>query len=89
MNKDVILLRQFIGQEFDFEGERLKLIAVLDDGPSIVLQSLSLPYTIENTAYGQAYAYSPQYYTLPIYSELGNNWHTVLQALFAQLDENP
>lgn len=74
-------LRDLIGLRVRHEGVECRVIEVLEDGPSLVLQS-ELAQSIQPDQYGEAHRWVPHTLTVPIF----NDDKTELAPDFASLD---
>ncbi len=75
-------LRGMIGLEVRHQGKCCIVIEVLEDGPSLVLQSCEDPSTIQANQFGDANRRVPQTKTIPVLTPD----QTELHALFLALD---
>jgi hypothetical protein len=75
-------LRNMIGLHMLHQGVRCQVIEVLEDGPSLVLQSVEESPTIQPNQYGEATRRVPVTYTIPVL----NKDHTELHPDFLALD---
>lgn len=85
MSKIIITLEQLrsmIGLRLWHQGILCQVIEVLEDGPSLVLQSLKEAPTIQPNQHGEATRRTPVTYTVPVL----NNDKTELHPQFLALD---
>jgi hypothetical protein len=77
---DAELLRRLLGRTVIHEGQRYRVIEVLDEKPLLVLQSLD-QMQIQPDLHGRAKGHSAVYLTLPILNEARNAPSIELMAL--------
>ena len=85
MNDIIITLKQLrsmIGLRLRHQGILCQVIEVLEDGPSLVLQSFQEAPTIQANQHGEANRRTPVTYTVPVL----NHEKTELHAQFLALD---
>ncbi|HEB67183.1 MAG TPA: hypothetical protein ENI93_04480 [Gammaproteobacteria bacterium] len=86
MSDEIIItleqLRGLIGLRMIHQGSLCRVIEVLEDGPSLVLQSIGESPTIQPNQHGEATRRSPVTYTIPVLNEE----HTELSTDFLALD---
>jgi Rps23 Pro-64 3,4-dihydroxylase Tpa1-like proline 4-hydroxylase len=84
-NKEFVeLLESWIGLETIFEGKRLRVIEVLNEGPSLVVEELDGALELQENAYGFFEGFAPKTYVVPVFSSLDRHtWHPLVQALLA------
>ncbi len=84
-NKEFVeLLESWIGLETIFEGKRLRVIEVLNDGPSLVVEELGGDPELQEDAYGFFEGFTPKTYVVPVFSSIERQtWHPLVQALLA------
>lgn len=75
-------LRNMIGMRMFYQGTLCQVIEVLEDGPSLVLQSISEAPTIQSNQHGEPTRRAPVTYTIPVL----NSDHTELHPAFLALD---
>ncbi len=75
-------LRSLIGLRMIHQGILCRVIEVLEDGPSLVLQSIEEAPSIQPNQHGEATRRSPVTYTIPVL----NDDRTELSAEFLGLD---
>ena len=75
-------LRGMIGLHLLRQGIPCRVIEVLEDGPSLVLQSIHEEPSIQANQHGEATRRTPVSYTVPVL----NDTHTELHAQFLELD---
>ena len=75
-------LRSMIGLRLMHQGTACQVIEVLEDGPSLVLQSLNEAPTIQPNQHGEATRRTPVTYTIPVL----NHEKTELHPQFLALD---
>jgi hypothetical protein len=75
-------LRSMIGLRLRHQGVLCQVIEVLEDGPSLVLQSIKEAPTIQANQHGEATRRTPVTYTVPVL----NHDKTELHAQFLALD---
>ncbi len=75
-------LRGMIGLHLIHQGISCQVIEVLDDGPSLVLQSVHESPTIQPDQHGEAQRRTPVTYTVPVL----NHDRTELHPQFLSLD---
>ncbi len=64
-------LRSLIGHAVEFRGRELRIVEVLEDGPSLVLEQAQGARAIHGNQYGEAGRRSPDTWTLPIFGSDG------------------
>ena len=86
MSDEIIItldqLRNMIGLRMYHQGILCQVIEVLEDGPSLVLQSIAEAPTIQPNQHGEATRRAPVTYTIPVLNEE----HTELHPSFLALD---
>ena len=75
-------LRGMIGLRLLHQGILCRVIEVLEDGPSLVLQSINEEPSIQANQHGEATRRTPVSYTVPVL----NDTQTELHAQFLKLD---
>ena len=75
-------LRGMIGLHLLHQGIPCRVIEVLEDGPSLVLQSINEEPSIQANQHGEATRRTPVSYTVPVL----NDTQTELHAQFLKLD---
>ena len=74
-------LRGMIGLRLIHQGMTCQVIEVLEDGPSLVLQSIHETPTIQPNQHGEAQRRTPVTYTVPVLSRDKNELHPQFLAL--------
>jgi hypothetical protein len=74
-------LRGMIGLHVVHNGIRCQIIEVLEDGPSIVLQSLTSGGTIQSNQHGDATRRVTETYTIPVLTRDKTEIHPLYLAL--------
>lgn len=74
-------LRDLIGLQVRHEGVDCRIIEVLEDGPSLVLQN-ETTHSIQPDQYGEAHRWVPHTFTIPIF----NDNKTEINPAFLSLD---
>lgn len=62
-------LHQLIGTPVNYKGTPCRIIEVLDDGPALVLKSITPNAVIQANRFGEATRRSPETYTVAVYPE--------------------
>jgi hypothetical protein len=75
-------LRSMIGLRLLYQGILCRVIEVLEDGPSLVLQSIDEEPSIQANQHGEANRRTPVSYTVPVL----NDTQTELHPQFLELD---
>jgi len=75
-------LRSMIGLRLLYQGILCRVIEVLEDGPSLVLQSIEEEPSIQANQHGEATRRTPVSYTVPVL----NDTQTELHPQFLELD---
>lgn len=75
-------LRSMIGLCLLHQGTLCRVIEVLEDGPSLVLQSIEEEPSIQANQHGEANRRTPVSYTIPVLDSTQNELH----AQFLELD---
>lgn len=73
------LAHDLIGVRGSYQGREYTLIEVLNAGPSIVLEPIQTDSVVQNTFQGEAKRFAQSNYTVPLYSEVRQSLHPVLQ----------
>ena len=74
-------LRSMIGLRLRYEGILCQVIEVLDDGPSLVLQSMNEAPAIQANQHGEATRRTPVTYTVPVLTPDKTELHPLFLAL--------
>ncbi len=74
-------LRGMIGLHLVHQGTSCQVIEVLEDGPSLVLQSIHESPTIQPNQHGEAQRRTPVTYTVPVLNNERNELHPQFLAL--------
>ena len=74
-------LYQYIGHTIVFDGKRCQLVEVLEQGPALVFLCPDEIGSIQANQHGDAGRRTPNHYTVPLISELGDQLHPAAQAL--------
>jgi hypothetical protein len=74
-------LRGMIGLHLIHQGMSCQVIEVLEDGPSLVLQSIHESPTIQPNQHGEAQRRTPVTYTVPVLTRDKNELHPQFLAL--------
>ncbi len=74
-------LRNLIGHAVEFRGRRLRIVEVLEDGPSLVLEQAQGTGSIHGNQYGEVGRRSPDTWTLQVFASDG----VTLNPLIAEL----
>ena len=74
-------LRNMIGLCLLHQGMLCRVIEVLEDGPSLVLQSIEEDPSIQPNQHGEANRRTPVSYTVPVLSEAQSELHPQFLAL--------
>ena len=64
-------LRSLIGHAVKFRGRELRIVEILEDGPSLVLEQAQGARAIHGNQYGEAGRRSPDTWTLPVFASDG------------------
>lgn len=75
-------LRARIGVRGSHEGRELELIEVLEHEPALVLRDCGEAHTIQTDMHGEARRMVGKTHTVPVFSEVNDDFHPVLKALF-------
>ncbi len=59
-------LRRMIGVKVRYEGAFWQVIEVLEDGPSLVLESIQAPKVIQADKFGDGHRRTAEYLTVPV-----------------------
>ncbi len=68
-------LQSLIGHHVDFEGQTCRVIEILEDGPSLILQAADEVTTIQPDQHGEAHRRVPSTVTVPIIDRCRTNFH--------------
>lgn len=74
-------LRNLIGQEVRYEGQRCKIIEILEDIPAVILQHHDPHTTIQPDQHGEAHRKVPDTITLPVIDREGGGLHAAFSDL--------
>jgi len=77
----VASLRQMVGIELRHEGVCCRLLEILEDGPSLVLEDCEKNTSIQENQYGGLWRRVPRIYTIPVISADGTTLHPSFLAL--------
>ncbi len=64
---DITKLRQLIGVRVRYLEDIWQVIEILEDGPTLVLESLQQRKTVQQNQYGEGYRRVPQRLSIPVY----------------------
>ncbi len=81
INKPLLLslAHDLVGVSGVYQGREYTLIEVLNAGPSVVLEPIHADSVVQNTFQGEAKRFAQSNYTVPLYSEVRQSLHPVLQ----------
>lgn len=78
---DVAKLRNLIGHEVHFDGQRCQIIEVLEDGPAVILQNQDHDTTIQPDQHGEAHRKVPATFTIPVLCQEGEGLNPEFSAM--------
>lgn len=79
-------LRRMIGVKVRYEGASWQVIEVLEDGPSLVLESLHAPKVIQADKFGDGHRRGVEYLTVPVLTADRRELHPQFLALDLEED---
>ncbi len=79
-------LRRMIGIKVRYEGSLWQVIEVLEDGPSLVLESIRAPKVIQADKFGDGHRRTAEYLTIPVLTADRSELHPQFLALDLEED---
>lgn len=74
-NININQLQSLIGHHVSFDGQNCRVIEILEDGPSLILQVADEITTIQPDQHGEAHRRVPSTHTVPVIDNCRSNLH--------------